>query len=295
MTTDDGARLYYRRIGSGPSVAIIPGAAFYDDDLDRLAQRHTVIFYDLRNRGRSDRITDASRISIQHDVKDLERIRSELKVDKFTPIGWSYLGMMVMLYAVEHPQHVERVIQIGPMARKLGTQFPPELMAKDDPARPATAVQAELEKLDTSDLPARDPGAHCEARWAIFKRTLVGDQRNADRIPSPCGHENEWPKNLDPHFKALFTTIATLEPPAWERFAALPFSVLAIHGTQDRQSAYGAGREWATHLSDARLLTLPGAAHMAWIDAPDLVIGAIDEFLAGAWPAAAEKLEAPAP
>jgi pimeloyl-ACP methyl ester carboxylesterase len=292
VTTDDGVRLFYRKIGTGPAVAIVPGAAFYGHDLDRLGERHTVIFYDMRNRGRSDRVDDPNRISILRDVADLERVRSQLGIDRFTPIGWSYLGLMVMLYAVENPQHVSRVIQIGPMARVLGTEFPAELKAKDDPAWSDAAAQAELAKLAASDLPQRDPEAHCRAQWEIFKGSLVGDQRNAARIPQPCVHENEWPRNVDPHFQALFATIATLETPGWDRFAALEFPVLTIHGTQDRQSAYGAGREWATHLTDARLLTVPGAAHMVWIDAPEVVVSAIDEFLAGGWPAAAEDLKA---
>jgi pimeloyl-ACP methyl ester carboxylesterase len=70
--------------------------------------------------------------------------------------------------------------------------------------------------------------------------------------------------------------------------AAAP--VLTIHGRHDRSSPYGAGREWAQRLPNARLLTVDNAAHVPWIEAPALTLGAIDTFFDGNWPGAAERL-----
>jgi len=41
---------------------------------------------------------------------------------------------------------------------------------------------------------------------------------------------------------------------------------------------------------NARLLTIENGAHCAWADDPDLVLGAIDVFLSGNWPDAAEHV-----
>lgn len=294
VTTDDGVRLYYRKLGSGPAVAIVPGALFFATDLDRLARAHTLILYDMRNRGRSDRVADPARISIGHDVRDLERVRAHFRAERFTPIGFSYLGMMVMLYAVEHPQRVERIVQIGPLSRVLGTRYPAELTANDPTPVPDAAAQAEMKRLDESDLATKDPRAHCQRWWSLFRVSLVGVPARASRIPDPCVWPNERPVVLNPHFGQLFKSIAALAPPSWDRFASLRMPVLTIHGTRDRQSAYGSGREWAAHLPSGRLLTVTGAAHMAWLDAPDLVVPAIDQFLAGDWPAQAVEVRAEA-
>jgi pimeloyl-ACP methyl ester carboxylesterase len=67
--------------------------------------------------------------------------------------------------------------------------------------------------------------------------------------------------------------------------------VLTIHGTKDRSAPYGAGREWASVLPNARLLTIDNAAHAPWIEAPGKVLGPIETFLEGAWPPAAENIE----
>ena len=75
-----------------------------------------------------------------------------------------------------------------------------------------------------------------------------------------------------------------------EDMARAKAPVLVIHGTKDRSSPYGAGREWALLLPNARLITVEGAAHVPWIESPDLVFGSIRRFLDGAWPEAAEKV-----
>lgn len=67
--------------------------------------------------------------------------------------------------------------------------------------------------------------------------------------------------------------------------------VLIIHGRRDRQGPYGGVREWSMKLQDARLVTVDNAAHVPWIEAPENVFGAIETFLDGAWPEAAEVVK----
>jgi pimeloyl-ACP methyl ester carboxylesterase len=66
--------------------------------------------------------------------------------------------------------------------------------------------------------------------------------------------------------------------------------VLTIQGSADRIVPYGAGREWAFLLPQARLLTIEGGSHFPWIEAPEKVFGAIRKFLGGQWPSEAEKV-----
>jgi len=75
-----------------------------------------------------------------------------------------------------------------------------------------------------------------------------------------------------------------------EDMARAQAAILIIHGTKDRSSPYGAGREWALLLPNARLVTVEAAAHVPWIEAPERVFGSIGRFLDGAWPDAAEKV-----
>jgi pimeloyl-ACP methyl ester carboxylesterase len=64
VTTEDGVRLYYHIVGSGSPVVLVPGGLFLERDFAKLAHGRTMVFYDMRNRGRSDRVKDSTRISI---------------------------------------------------------------------------------------------------------------------------------------------------------------------------------------------------------------------------------------
>src|SRR5262249_18605420 len=83
VTSKDGVRLYYAKVGSGTkSVIIVPGRLFTFRDFQPLAKRRTLIFYDMRDRGHSDAVADNSKISLQHDVEDLEAVRAHFGIEK---------------------------------------------------------------------------------------------------------------------------------------------------------------------------------------------------------------------
>jgi proline iminopeptidase len=290
VTTGDGVKLHYHVVGVGRPVVIVPGGLFLERDLTRVARGRTVVFYDMRGRGRSSVVGDSARVSIDLDVADLEAVRKHVRAERFVPLGWSYLGMVVMRYAVAHPERVERIVQIGPVGREFGTRYPDSLLAHDAVPVTDSAAYAELLRLRADGAATQNPKADCEREYQVLRGRLVGDQRLAARVPNVCAMPNEWPVHVGPHQRWIFTSFARSDAPSWDRVAALTVPVLTIHGTQDRNAPYGGGREWAGHLPNGRLLTVLGAAHMPWLDAPDLVYPALERFLTGGWPADAVHL-----
>ena len=287
VPTRDSTRLFYQKTGRGPRTIIVPGRIFLWPTVRRLGDEFTVISYDTRDRGRSDRIDDASKITIQADVDDLEAIRSHFRIEKADVIGYSYMGMMVMLYALQHPDRVDRVVQLGPVPLRWDTQFPPELVNRTPPLVDLAAT-ARLSAL------RRDPSATqrdiCEAAWAVDRYGLVGDSGHVGRLgPSRCDMPNEWPANFTRHLNAQFPSVQRLTH-TWAEFARVISPVLTIHGTLDRNAAYGAGREWAARLPNARLITIERAAHQSFSEYPEIVIPAIRTFFSGAWPLSAVKV-----
>lgn len=283
VRASDGTALFYQKAGSGPQTVIIPGGLFSFDGLRGLAEGRTVIFYDMRNRGRSDRVEEASRITIQADVEDMEAVRKHFGVKKFTPVGYSYLGLMVVMYAMKYPENVERVVQIGAVPRKFGTEYPADQVASDDP-RDAAAL-AEIRKLRAEqNYHVTHPREYCEKEWQVNRVRLVGTPEGLQRLgPGVCHMENEWPINFVRHLEAHFGgSVQKLDIPVTE-VKKVTQPVLTIHGTRDRNAPYGGGVEWAKTLPNARLLTVKGAAHQVWADEPGMVAW-IDEFLEGKWP-----------
>ena len=283
ITTPDGVKLHYKKIGEGRTTLIVPLGFILYDDFKQLADMATIITYDMRDRGRSSRVEDVNTLTIQQDVRDLETVRQHFNVDRFVPLGFSYLGLMVAMYTAEHPEHVTRMIQLGPVSMKYGTKYPKNLTNEDDePVR----VWHELNAKKDTTTPQHEL---CLAQEKALQSLLVGHQAYASRLKSTCDLENEWPASLDRHFRQSFQSIMKLDfGPA--DVAKITVPVLTIHGTKDRNAPYGSGREWALSLPDARLVTIEGGAHAAWVDDPLTVFGAIREFLRGAWPLGAEKV-----
>ena len=161
----DGTRLYYAKVGSGSETVLIPGRLFLFPDFRILAKGRTLIAYDMRNRGQSDAVTNTANIGLQQDADDLEAVRKHFQVQKASLIGFSYLGKIVILYATRHPDHVNRIVQLGPVARVFGTEFPKGLTAGDEGTVPDPAEEKKFEELYKSGFATEHAKDFCEMEW----------------------------------------------------------------------------------------------------------------------------------
>lgn len=291
VTTPDGIRLYYRRTGTAPRTVILPGRLFAYEDFAWLGQYFTLISYDMRNRGRSDLVVDESRISFEQDVVDLETVRRHFGVDRMALMGYSYLGKIAVLYALEHPSRVERIVQFGPVGPAFGTVYRPEFVFRDDPVDPVALARLRAMRSE-QNFHITHPRAYCREEWDIVQRpTLVGDPAKSGRVRiDVCDMPNEWPILQARHLRLHFEESGMKHATPLERLRQLQLPVLTVHGTHDRNAPYGAGREWSFLLPQGRLLTVEGAGHHVFAEASETVMPAVLKFLQGCWPSGAEKV-----
>ena len=182
VTAESGVELYYVKTGRGAQTVILPARLFTFDDLRWLAERYTLISYDMRNRGRSSRVADLAKISMQADVADLEAIRRHFGVDQVHLIGYSYLGLMVMLYALENPAacRAHRAarpgcaeIRHGVSRRVRGGRS----AAGDRSTRRRPAARAPREATITRRIPAniaKKSGASCASCSSAIRSAWIG-------------------------------------------------------------------------------------------------------------------------
>lgn len=276
VAADDGTRLFYRRIGEGPDTIIAPLDFVMYPFLRQLSDRATVITYDMRSRGRSDRAKDNATLTIEQDVKDLEAVRSHFKVEKFIPVGFSYLGKMVVMYASAHPEHVKRVIQLGPSPNG----DIPSVEEKEFGA--SEADMKKWQEMQASGAMESAPKDFCAAQWNVLRFYLTGTPKGAARfdVKTNCDLENEWPVNFGRTISVLGPTIgkAMLSN---DDLKKVTMPVLILHGSKDRNAPYAGGQAWAAALPNARLVTIDGAAHVSWLDEPAIAFAAIRQFLRG--------------
>jgi len=283
IKVDKDIQLFFQKTGTGSQTLIIPAGFFLYDDFKHLGRDRTVIFYDMRNRGRSSYVKDSTLITIDKDIEDLEAVRKHFKLQKVDLLGWSFLGMMVMLYTQQHPHHVGKVIQIGPVPLQWNEKFPDSLTYK--PAIGSdTAYRRVIKAAREAGMEANHPGLFSKLIFDLLqKESLVGGPGYLNRIGCQWGqhafYTNEHYANFMRHLRFHFEQSIQNKKYDKASFKDLRHPVLTIHGTRDRNAFFGAGKQWTELLPNSRLVRVEGAGHIPWVEAPELVFESITRFL----------------
>src|SRR5256884_1471376 len=133
QTTVDlnGVRIYTRRVGDGPSSVVVlhggPGAHhdYLLPQYDRLAHGRTLLYYDQRGGGRSPVPRDTP-VGWREHVADLEALRDHWGLDRVALLGYSWGGLLALLYALAHPARIDRLalVSAAPLTAAWGEEFP---------------------------------------------------------------------------------------------------------------------------------------------------------------------------
>jgi len=119
----NGVRLFTRRVGSGPLVVVLHGGpgAHHDyllPQYDLLANRRELFYYDQRGGGQSPVSRDTP-VGWREHVADLDALRSHLGIERLSLCGYSWGGLLAVLYLLEHPAHVEYLALVSPASLTL--------------------------------------------------------------------------------------------------------------------------------------------------------------------------------
>jgi 3-oxoadipate enol-lactonase len=119
MIKANNAELYCERYGAGEPVIFSHGwlddCSVWKPQADIIARDHTVILYDLRGHGRSEK--PSGDYSVQALAEDLNSLVQALKLEKVTLAGFSLGGMLSLLYTLQNPGRVSRLVLVGAAAK----------------------------------------------------------------------------------------------------------------------------------------------------------------------------------
>lgn len=283
FTAADGVRLFYRRVGSGKNLIVLlhggPGSNMNAVwlDLEPLARKHTVLMYDQRGGGRSEIIKDPSRLKYTDHVRDLEALRKQFGLKRMMLVGESWGAGLAALYALEHPNRVNRLLLLGPMppSRALVTRR----LEKTDERIDFSKRLAEFRRA----LPtASNPVALCREFFGAYRAALFFDQTAfSRRRGSSCDAPPEGVRNYMVVNDATFGSLGNYD--FLPKLRQLWIPALIVEGAQSVPTLDSA-HAWAEAMPNARLLLIRNSGHFPQVEQPRHFFPAVERFLSGGWP-----------
>lgn len=264
----DGTRIAFAVHGSGPPLLLTtcwlshlefdwesPVWQHFLRDLGRIA---TVIRYDERGFGMSD--WDVSDFSLPARVADLAAVLDAAQLDRCAMVGMSQGGPVAITYAIENPDRVSRLILYG----TYGTTDHSE-------------EAAELERLFQQMI---------KVGWqrpdSTFRRVFTDLM-----IPGASEEQAGWLDALQARAtsteNAMRSRAARADADVGALLPHVTMPTLVVHARGDRMNDFKDGRELASRIPNARLVTLDSDNHITLADEPAwrVFVEEVGAFLAG--------------
>ncbi len=270
--TVNGVELFTRIVGVGPDVLVLHGgpAAHHDyllPQFDQLAVGRRLRYYDQRGGGRSPVGRDVP-LGWQEHVADLRALITKWGLEPATLLGYSWGGLLALLFATEHPTQIGRLALVSPAPSYAAAQPDYERRFAARMARPEIA-QARRE-LRASDLRAHDPAAYRQRAFELAVAGYFHDPSQA-RSLTPFRITNRT-------YRAVWASLAGFD--LRDRLASLGVPALVVHGRDD-PIPLSTAQETA-NLIGARLTVLEDCGHVPHVENPHAFVAALDEFLPSA-------------
>lgn len=275
---DDGVRLYWRAIGEGPAIVCCNGVGvstfFWKYLVDHYASRHTVVLWDYRAHGRSDKARDLATadMSIERHARDLDAVLDAVGVGPAILVGHS-MGCQVIFEAYRRrPERVRALVpMLGTAGRALETFF-------DYPGSPA--IFQRLSRFvdrwgDATHLVVR-PLMESPLAWFVAWRFHLVDPvytRREDLLP--------YLRHLASLDLRVFlhSVLACQAHDAWEVLPRIGVPTLVIAAERDTFTPVWLSRKMAGMIPGGEILVLAEGSHAALIEQPETIHHRIDRFL----------------
>ena len=249
-TTGDGVQLAYSRMGGGPPL-VKTGNWMTHLEFDfetpiwrhlyrELSRDHTLIRYDARGNGLSDR--DVGEISFDTFVTDLEAVVDAAGLDRFALFGISQGCAVSVAYAVRHPDRVTRLVLIGGFV--LGTMKRGSAVEKEQAVAMLTLIRLGW-------------GQENPAFRQLFTSQF---------IPGATKEQADWFNELQlismSPDEAVRYRIATGDFDVSALLAQVSVPTLVMHARDDAVVPFDQGRRLAAGIPGARFVPLASRNHL---------------------------------
>ena len=278
----DGVRIAYAVSGAGPPLIWLPHwihtLKFDVDDpiwspwLLALAQRHSVIRYDWRGCGLSDR--QGVDLSFERHIEDLEAVAAAAGVKRFVLVAMAFGAQTGLAYAARHPEQVSRLVLYGIACRgRLARIATPEDRAE---------VETRLKAIELG-WPDEKSG-YGQFYTSLYLPAASAEQRRSHNEQLHAATSQENAIGL---MKAFYVTDLR------ETARKISCPTLVLHAREESLIPFDEGRAAAALIPDGRFVPLESRNHLVLSTEPawQHLIAELDAFLPDAANVSAKAAE----
>jgi proline iminopeptidase len=287
-----GTLIYYKIIGRGAPLMIVHGGPGVSHDyflpyLLPLARNNQLIFIDERGSGRSEKLEDTSLYTVENMVEDVENVRQALRLGKISLLGHSYGGVLAQAYAFKYQKNLTRLILGGTF---YSTTEMNKVLAEEKSSMSPDAL-AKLDELEKAGLfgkgkdweKGRYPEAYAKLAWGDGYFPYLYQRRPDPNYDPAAGNTTSswdlyremWGSNGEFVIDGNLKSVEYLD-----RLSGIHVPTLVICGDHD-ESNPRMSRTMHEKIAGSKLVIVPQAGHMAFVDQPNLYISSVTDFLKG--------------
>jgi len=264
-----GISIFERRIGRGPATVVLHGGPGAHHDyllpgFDALAQGRELIYYDQRGGGRSQ-VSRETPVGWREQVADLEELRRQWGLEQLTLVGYSWGGLLALLYAADFPDRIARLALVSPAPawREARLEFERRFAERNL----SPTLQRERSALRESGLRERDRADYAQRLFELSVAAYFSDPARA--------------RDLTP-----FRVTGRTQQEVWDSLgdydlrpalSGLVIPTIVLHGDNDPIPVDSA--RTVADLLKAEFHLLPKCGHVPYVEAFDEFVKLLDAFL----------------
>ena len=287
----NGVMIYYMSTGHGQPLVILhggPGAShdYFLPYLLPLARYNRVIFIDERGSGRSQKLEDRSSYTIENMVEDIEAVRQALGLGKISLLGHSYGGALAQAYALKYQRNLSHLILASTWSSTVAMNQVFVRMKQNM----TPELRDRIDKLEAQELfghgkdyaKNRYTNEYMIAAWGEGYFPYVY-HNHPDPNYDPIAQGNTswdlyremWGEHgefiIDGNLRSVEYT---------NRLSTIKVPTLIVVGEHDECDP-SLSRTMQSKIAGSKLVILPNAGHMTFVDQTGMFIKTVHGFLGG--------------
>jgi proline iminopeptidase len=284
-----GVMIYTVSFGRGEPLVIVhggPGAShdYFLPYLLPLARSNRLVFIDERGSGKSEKLEDVSKYTVEAMAEDVEAVRKALGLGKINLLGHSYGGVLAQAYAFKYQANLSHLVlcstfhstkALNEIFRQMKAKMPPELRARIDKAE-AAGLYGHGKDYERN----RYTNDYMIAAWGEGYFPYLYQNRpdpNYDPVANGIMSWDLYRQMWGSHGEFVVDgSLVSVEYA--DRLGTIKVPTLITVGDHD-ESDPSIARDMAARIPGSKLVILPKSGHMTFVDQQGMFNRAVDEFL----------------